>query len=60
MYKGTVTPILREQSQKYFEKFGAAPDGYDEIYFDDMPHDKLLNLIKKALESDTEIPDLID
>ena len=60
MYQGTVTSLLREQSQKYFEKFGAAPDGYDEIDFEDMPNDKLLGLINRALETDTEIPDLVD
>lgn len=58
MYRGEVTPELKKAFFKYAERFGPDPDEYDEICFDDMPHDLLLSLIEKALETDTEIPDL--
>ena len=60
MYRGNVTNELREAFIKYADRFGPNPDEYDEIYFDDMPHDRLLGLIYRALETDTEIPDLVD
>lgn len=60
VYKGIVTQELKEAYLKYLDRFNVGPDEYDEIYFDDMPHDKLLYLIEKALETDMEIPDYMD
>ena len=60
MWNGKRTKELSDLYTEYYQKFDCEPDWYDEILYDRISYTEFVSLIKKAIETDQEFPDVMN
>ena len=60
MWNGKRKKELSDLYTEYYQKFHCEPDWYDEILYYRISYTEFVSLIKKAIETDQEFPDVMN
>lgn len=60
MWNAKRTKELSDLYDQYYQQFHCEPDWYDEISYDQISYAEFVSLIKKAIKTNQEFPDVLN